>query len=1044
MTKTLKRLLTVGLAVLLLCQAVLLTACKGNGGVTDYTVTVKSVAGTAMENIGVYVYTDATLGEMVSFAKTDANGKATFSAEAGDGYVAVLKDVPAGYAVEATYTLAGAQTDIVLKTALLTNVDMTTQKIGLGDVMFDFTVTDTDGKSHTLSALLAEKKAVVLNFWYTKCGPCKAEFPFLQEAYAKYSDSLEVLALDPVDKDAAAVAAFKTELGLTFPMAAVDATWESVFSLLAYPTTVVIDRYGVVTLVHSGSIDNAKTFEDIFAAYTAENYSQNIADSLDKVTQSGGSDVLEFGGVTTFGVEVEPGKAVKCNVYKVSGMNLELAGADAQVEYDGKTYKPTDGKISFKVKTDGPSIPVALTIHNTGKAKQTFTVNFTFDKGSYGDPYALTLGDFTADIAAGNDQGVYYTYKADKDGTLTISFVSGPAGVKCGITMDNLETSAQMTLDADGSKDAAGNPCVSVKMKAGHTVRAVIATLPDDTNSYPAASFKLKAAFVAGNVGNIGGDNANKTTYSVTVKDAAGKAVPGAFVSVIADGKTTQVNTDANGLASFLLAKGTHTFTLSVPNGYTASATTLQLTADKPSGTFTVTKKSTAQITYTVTVKDEAGKAVSGAAVTVGSQFGTTDKNGKVSLKLVSDTYAVYVTPPSGYETPAAVQVTAASPNATVTLKKGSAGDNTNKKTYTVTVVDANNKAQTNVAVLFLQNGAQKAMKTVNASGVASVELPAGNYTVNLAFTGTTRYYDKNAAVLSASATSLRITVADKLNVASEDFYKGNLYPVTTGSVYVELVKGAPNYFTFTPEKSGLYTVTTSHSSAKLSFWGNSVHFAESDLTSSLKAAENGFVLDVAEGNLGGSYILGVTGNEGCILTITRTGDHVITPEEMPPSTDWMKDKTPTKYTLKLPSGKSLVNVDITKSTDTYTLVYNTNDGFYHLNSATGPVLLMRLGEDAPDLSVKKMLETTGFRKYFYDSKGNFLKKEDYTERMTAYVAQMDTKTGVYPVTRDLMYIMQQYGDYAGWWNGQDNSLLGGYKNLNKEIAWMFACCYVG
>ena len=1042
MTKTLKRVLTVALTILLLCQAVLLTACKGK--ITDYTVTVKSIAGTAMEAVGVYIYTDSSKQELVSFAETDAEGKATFHAEFSDNYVVVLNGVPEGYKVETCYPLAGAQTDIVLETVLLTGVDMATKKIKLGDVMFDFTVTDTDGKSHTMSTLLKEKQAVVLNFWFTNCDPCKKEFPFLQEAYTNYSSSIEVLALNPVDTDTAAIAAFKTERGLTFPMAAVDAQWQNVFSIYGYPTTVVIDRYGLVSFIYSGEIDSAATFESIFATYLGDNYSQTTTDDINKLTGAGSGDVLEFGGVTTFDVELEAGAFTTCHVYKVSGMNLELVSPHAQIKYGDKTYTPEDGKIRFGVATEGPSVPVVLVITNTGTEKQKFTVNFTYSKGSYGDPYSLALGDFTADIAAGNDQGVYYTYKADKDGTLTLSYVSGTAGVKYGITLDNLDTYAQMTLDADGSKDAAGNPCVSVKMKAGNTVRAIIATLPDDNNAYPAASFKIKAAFVAGDVGNIGGDNANKASYSITVKDSAGKAVPGAYVSVTVDGKTTQVNTDQNGLATFNLTKGTHTFTLSVPNGYTASASTLKLTADKPSGTFTVTKKSTAQITYTITVKDEAGKAVSGATVAVGGQFGTTGSDGKVSLKLVSDTYPVYVAPPSGYETPAAAQVTAAAPNATVTLKKGSSGSTANKKTYTVTVVDANNKAQTNVTVLFLQSGAQKDMKKVNSSGVASAELPAGNYTVSLAFNGTTRYYDKNAAALSASATNLKIVVADKLNVATEDFYKGNLYPVTTGSVYVELVKGAPNYFSFTPEKSGLYKVTTSHSSAKLSFWGNSVHFAETDLTDSLTKAENGFVLDVSEGNLGGSYILGVTGNEGCILTITRTGDHVITPEEMPPSTDWIKDKDPTKYTLKLPSGKSLINVDITKSTDTYKLVYNTSDGYYHLNSTTGPVLLMRLGEDAPDLSVKKMLETTGFRKYFYDKNGNFIKKEEYTDRMIAYVAQMDTKTGVYPVTRDLMYIMQQYGDYAGWWNGQENSLLGGYKNLNKEIAWMFACCYVG
>ena len=50
----------------------------------------------------------------------------------------------------------------------------------------DFTLTDLDGKSVTLSSL--KGKTVILDFWATWCGPCKASFPAMQMAVNKYKN----------------------------------------------------------------------------------------------------------------------------------------------------------------------------------------------------------------------------------------------------------------------------------------------------------------------------------------------------------------------------------------------------------------------------------------------------------------------------------------------------------------------------------------------------------------------------------------------------------------------------------------------------------------------------------------------------------------------------------------------------------------------------------------------------------------------------------------------------------------------------------------
>ena len=39
----------------------------------------------------------------------------------------------------------------------------------------------------------------MLNFWFTGCDPCKAEFPLMQSAYEAYSDKVEVITMNPTE-----------------------------------------------------------------------------------------------------------------------------------------------------------------------------------------------------------------------------------------------------------------------------------------------------------------------------------------------------------------------------------------------------------------------------------------------------------------------------------------------------------------------------------------------------------------------------------------------------------------------------------------------------------------------------------------------------------------------------------------------------------------------------------------------------------------------------------------------------------------------------
>lgn len=152
-----------------------------------------------------------------------------------------------------------------------------------GDTMGDYTLTDVNGESHTFSEILKEKKAIVLNFWFINCGPCKLEFPYLVEAYENYKEDIEVLAINPVGESAEEIKAFAEDFSLTFPVIEGESGWQSAMHIEGYPTTVVIDKFGKIAFKHTGYLDSTESFEDIFEFFTSEDYTASVVKNLSNI-----------------------------------------------------------------------------------------------------------------------------------------------------------------------------------------------------------------------------------------------------------------------------------------------------------------------------------------------------------------------------------------------------------------------------------------------------------------------------------------------------------------------------------------------------------------------------------------------------------------------------------------------------------------------------------------------------------------------------------------------------------------------------------------
>lgn len=103
-------------------------------------------------------------------------------------------------------------------------------------------------------------KVVVLDFWFTRCGFCFAEFPAVQTLYDKYKDNPEfkLFAVDEPIKSDTAGQAINTlrELKYTFPVLVLsNQELPKTLGINGYPAVIVVDKNQ--TMVFKGNIEQA-------------------------------------------------------------------------------------------------------------------------------------------------------------------------------------------------------------------------------------------------------------------------------------------------------------------------------------------------------------------------------------------------------------------------------------------------------------------------------------------------------------------------------------------------------------------------------------------------------------------------------------------------------------------------------------------------------------------------------------------------------------------------------------------------------------------
>jgi len=130
-----------------------------------------------------------------------------------------------------------------------------------GETASDFEVTLFDGGDQFRLSEQVEETALVVNFWYPSCPPCREEMPAFEEAWQEFEgQGVRFLGLFvpqgfDTEEDARA---FVSDLGLTFDFATdTGAEISRAYELKYFPTTYFIDKGGKIFSVEIANLDTA-------------------------------------------------------------------------------------------------------------------------------------------------------------------------------------------------------------------------------------------------------------------------------------------------------------------------------------------------------------------------------------------------------------------------------------------------------------------------------------------------------------------------------------------------------------------------------------------------------------------------------------------------------------------------------------------------------------------------------------------------------------------------------------------------------------------
>lgn len=114
--------------------------------------------------------------------------------------------------------------------------------VGAQEAAPDFVLSDVDGEPVHLSDFRGQ--TVMLHFWATWCGVCRAELGSLQRLHERTGDGAVLVTVAVNSGDAETLQAFARERELTFPILVDEGAVASRYRVSAFPTSYYVSPAG--------------------------------------------------------------------------------------------------------------------------------------------------------------------------------------------------------------------------------------------------------------------------------------------------------------------------------------------------------------------------------------------------------------------------------------------------------------------------------------------------------------------------------------------------------------------------------------------------------------------------------------------------------------------------------------------------------------------------------------------------------------------------------------------------------------------------------
>ena len=130
------------------------------------------------------------------------------------------------------------------------------QGVIVGKQIPTFTLKNLDGKPVEIGVI--NNKVTVINFWATWCPPCREEMPELNKFAAENSDKVIFVAVN-IQEDKRKVGDFMQNNKYTMPVLLdEDGAVAKTFRVSAIPTTVIVDKDGIIKYRKSGTVTRSE------------------------------------------------------------------------------------------------------------------------------------------------------------------------------------------------------------------------------------------------------------------------------------------------------------------------------------------------------------------------------------------------------------------------------------------------------------------------------------------------------------------------------------------------------------------------------------------------------------------------------------------------------------------------------------------------------------------------------------------------------------------------------------------------------------------